>query len=177
MVEAEKSDKPNDAAPESEKVLASKPDYVPALLLKAKAARLNGQTKVAEEIYNRVLQRFPEFAPAQRDLAAVYVMDPQNNTKAYDLVTKARKTLSDDPELSRVIGTISYQRKDYNQAMSALQQSSRKKPLDAESLFYLGMSQMNAKQEVQGKKSLEQALAAGLDGPHADEAKGIVGPK
>ncbi|MDQ6626492.1 MAG: tetratricopeptide repeat protein, partial [Verrucomicrobiota bacterium] len=156
----------NDAAA----VLTSKPDYVPALMFKARAAAATGDLKTAEEAYSLALQRFSEFAPAQRELADVYSADPKNASKAYDLAMKAKKTLPDDPDLSRLIGKISYQKKDYPQAIQVLQQSARKKPLDAEYLFYLGMAQMNGHQDVQGRQTLAQAFAAGLNGPRSDEA-------
>ena len=54
---------------------------------------------------------------------------------AYDLVTKARKTLPEDPELAAFLGHLSYQRKEYARAVQLLQESSRKKPLTARSLL------------------------------------------
>jgi tetratricopeptide (TPR) repeat protein len=163
--------------PQAQEILKAKPDYVPALMVDADARRISGDGKGAENIYNRVLQRFPEFAPAMRELARVYSADPANAAKAYDLAMKARKTLPDDPELGRIFGAINYRRKEYVQAVQAFQLSARKKPLDAQSLFFLGMSQVSAKQEEQGRKALEQALAAGLSGAEADEARRALEPK
>jgi uncharacterized protein HemY len=140
-------------------------------MIEAAARRARGDTKGADEIYTRVLQRLPEFAPAMRELARIYSVDPASSAKAYDLASKARKTLGDDPDLGRILGTISYQKKEYAQSVQAFQQSARKKPLDAESMFYLGMAQLGAKQQPQGRQTLEQALAAGLSGAHAEEAR------
>jgi len=165
---------PDAAAGEAENLLKAKPEYVPALMVAAQARRLRGETKAAEQMYGRVLQQFPEFAPAQRELARILAADPANNGKAYELATKARKSLPDDPELGLILGTISYNKKDYTQAIQAFQQSARKRPLDADSMFYLGMSQVNARQSAQGRQTLQQAIAAGLDGSRTEEARRMI---
>jgi len=52
-----------------------------------------------------------------------------------------------------------------------LQESARQQPLDANSLFYLGMSQLQARQTAEARGALNQALAGGLEEPLATEAK------
>ena len=157
--------------PEVQKILNSNADYIPALMAKAALQAQRGQTKPATETYIDILRRLPDFAPAQKRLAALYAEDPANTAAAYDLVTKARKTLPDDPELAASLGHLSYQRKEYSRAVQWLQESSRKKPLTAKSLFYLGMSQLQAKQKTEAREALNQALTAGLQEPQATEAK------
>jgi len=46
-----------------------------------------------------------------------------------------------------------------------------KKPTDAETWFYLGMSQYRLKQKADSTNSLRQALALNLDAKSAEEAK------
>jgi hypothetical protein len=43
--------------------------------------------------------------------------------------------------------------------------------LDANSLFYLGMSQLQASQKTEARGVLNQSLVAGLQEPRASEAK------
>jgi tetratricopeptide (TPR) repeat protein len=157
--------------PEVQKILDSNADYVPALMAKAALQAQRGQTKRATETYIDILRRLPDFAPAQKRLGALYAEDPANMAVAYDLVTKARKTLPEDPELAAFLGHLSYQRKEYARAVQLLQESSRKKPLTARSLFYLGMSQLQARQKTEAREALNQALTAGLQEPQATEAK------
>ena len=133
--------------------------------------RKRGQTKPATETYSNILRRWPDFAPAQKRLAALYAQDPSTVAAAYDLATKARKTLPDDPELSELLGRLSYEKKEYPRAIQLLQESARKRPLDADSLFYLGMSQLQARQKTEARGALNQALADGLQEPLATEAK------
>ena len=118
-----------------------------------------------------MLQRFPDFAPAQRDLAAILVNDPTKRDTAYDLATKARRTIPGDPLILIVLGRVSYERKEFNRAIQLFQESARETPLDARSLYYLGMAQAQAKHKAEAKETLNRALQAGLGGAEASEAK------
>jgi tetratricopeptide (TPR) repeat protein len=88
-----------------------------------------------------------------------------------DLPAKARKALPDDPELAELLGRLSYEKKEYPRAIQLFQESARKRPLEADSLFYLGMSQLQASQKAEARGTLNQALADGLQEPLASEAK------
>jgi tetratricopeptide (TPR) repeat protein len=168
---------PKDAAaaePEVQKLLKADPHYVPALMARASIELQRGDSKQAIATYNEILQRFPDFAPAQKHLAAIYLEDPSALDKAYEFAVKARKTLPGDPELSRTLGEISYQKKEYPRAVQLLQESARTSPLDAKALYYLGVSQLQLKQKPQAQEALERSLAAGLQEPLASEAKRLL---
>jgi tetratricopeptide (TPR) repeat protein len=168
---------PKDAAalePEVQKFLNADPKYVPGLTVRAGIEERRGEAKKAIATYGEILQRFPDFAPAQKQLAVLYLKDPGALDKAYEFAVKARKALPDDPELARTLGEISFQRKEYGRAVQLLQESARKNPLDAKALYYLGASQLQLKQQPQGKEALERALAAGLQEPLASEAKRLL---
>jgi tetratricopeptide (TPR) repeat protein len=154
-----------------QKELQSNPDFVPALMAQAALDTKQGLIKRATETYDNILRRWPEFALAQKRLAALYAQDPSTLAAASDLAVKARKTLSDDPGLAELLGQLSYEKKEYPRAVQLLQESARQRPLDANSLFYLGMSQLQAKQTAEGRGALNQALAGGLEEPLATEAK------
>jgi len=156
---------------EVQKELKANPDYVPALMAEAAFDAQRGRIKPATEIYSDILRRFPDFALAQKRLATLYAQDASTAAAAYDLATKARKTLPDDLELAELLGRLSYEKKEYPRAIQLLQETARKRPLDADSLFYLGMSQLQAKQKSEAQGVLNQALVAGLHEPLATEAK------
>src|SRR2546423_6968422 len=103
----------------------------------AKAAiRLQkGETAEASTIYSNVRQKWPDFTPAQKRLASMYVNEPANAGKAYELANKARRTLNDDPALAKTLGALCFQRKEYARAVQLLQESQAKKALDGKSLF------------------------------------------
>ncbi|MDP9254047.1 MAG: tetratricopeptide repeat protein, partial [Verrucomicrobiota bacterium] len=165
---------PAAAEPEAQKLLKTNPAYVPALMAQAAIHMQRGESKTAVDTYTRVLQQFPDFAPAQKHLAALYVEDPRSIAKAYDMAVKARKTLPDDPELAQTLAEISYQRQEYAYALQLFEQSAKKKPLAARGLYYLGMSHLQVKQSSQGRDALHRALAAGLQEPFSTEAKRAI---
>jgi tetratricopeptide (TPR) repeat protein len=162
------------AESEVQNELKSDPNYVPALMAQAALLAQRGQAKPATETYTDILHRLPDFAPAQKRLAALYAQDPSTVAAAYDLATKARKTLPDDPELAELLGRLSYEKKEYPRVVQLLQESARQKTLDANSLFYLGMSQLQARQTAEARGALNQALVAGLQEPLATKAKSAL---
>ena len=160
--------------PRSIKSSKRDPDYIPALMARAAILLRRGQSEAAATTYSEVLRRFPDFASAQKRLAALYAADPERRDQAYDLVMKARKTLPDDPELAQILAELSYQRQEFAYAVQLLRRSSEKRPLDAKYLYYLGMSHLKANEKPQSREALRQALAAGLPDPLASEAKSAL---
>jgi tetratricopeptide (TPR) repeat protein len=161
------------ATPQIEQLLKANPDYIPALMAQAAILLQHGDSEAATT-YLKVLRSVPDFAPAQKRLASLYAADPEKRDQAYDLVMKARKILPDDPELAQILAQLSYQRKEYAYAVQLLQESARKRPLDAEALYYLGMSHLKGNDKQQSRQALHQALAAGLLDPLALEAKSVL---
>ena len=162
------------AESEIERALKTNPNYVPALMAKAGIFRQHGESKAAATTYTEVLRRFPDFAPAQKRLASLYLETLDKRDEAYDLAVKARRTLPDDPELAQILAELSYQRKEFAYAVQLLRQSAEKRPLDAKYLYYLGMSHLKANQKSQSREALDQALAAGLQDPLAADARRVL---
>ena len=162
------------AESEVDEVLKEDQEYIPALMARAEILRQRGENAAAASIYSEVLRRFPDFAPAQKRLASMYAEDPERRNEAYDLAMKARRALPDDPELAQILAELSYQRKEFAYTVQLLRQSSEKKPLDAKSLYYLGMSQLKANEKQQSREALQGALAAGLPDPLASEARNAL---
>ena len=160
--------------PKVESVLQKNPRHVPALMARAAIHVESAEAASAANIYATVLAIFPDFAPAQKWLAALYATDPANHQKGYDLALKARTTLADDPDLTRILGTLAYQRKQFAYAAQLLRESSGKRPLDSRSLYFLGMSLLEIKEMPDGKEELRKSLAAGLIEPLATEVKQII---
>ena len=159
------------AEAEVQKERMSDPEYLPALMAQAALDEQRGQIKPATQIYTGILGRLPDFAPAQKGLATLYAQDPSATATAYDLAAKARQALPDDAELAELLGQLSYEKKEYQRAIQLLQESARTKSLNANSLFYLGMSQVQIRQKTEAQGVLNQALLAGLQEPFATEAR------
>ena len=67
-----------------------------------------------------MLNHYPDFAPAQKQLALLYAKDPNNDAKAYPLAVKALQAFPDDPEIARALGLIVFRQGDYSRAASLL---------------------------------------------------------
>lgn len=174
LTKLEQKGGPVELTSEIEKELKADPTYVPALMLEAVSEVERGKVDKAMGALNEVLRRFPEFAPAQKDLAALYLDDPKTVNQAYELAIKARNNLPNDAKLALTLGVISYQRNEYDYAAQLLQESAKTQPLDAKGLYYLGMSQFQLQKQAQGKVALERSLAIGLPEPLAADAKRVL---
>jgi tetratricopeptide (TPR) repeat protein len=151
--------------------LSQFPDYAPAQLALARLHIVGGKANEAIALYQQVLTRFPNCAFAQKQLAAAYASGGADLAKAYELASKARKTLADDPELAGLLGEISYQRKEYRQALDWFEESGRKSPLDPKHLYYAGLCSLQIKNTARAREAFSQALAGGLENPLAADAK------
>ncbi len=145
--------------------------YVPALMVQSKNQVARGEKDAAVKVLSDVLARFPDFAPAQKGLAALYIEEPNNRLKAYELATSARKTLTEDPELAATLAEASFHKKENSRAVQLFQESVRKRPLGARQLYYFGMALAETKQTAQAQENLERAIAAGLGEPEVSEAR------
>ena len=129
---------PANAENEVTKALGAQPDYTPALMAKAAIQLQKGDAAEASAIYNSILQKWPDFAPAQKRLASIYANEPANASKAYELANKARRSLVDDPDLARTLGALSFQRKEYARAVQFLQESEAEEAIGWKIAFFLG---------------------------------------
>ena len=159
---------------EIENALKTNPNYVPALMAKAGRLRQRGETSACRDRYTAVLRHFPDFAPAQKQLASLYLETPDKRAEAYELAVKARTALPDDPELAKILAELSYDRQDFAYAVQLLRQSAEKRPLGAKDLYYLGMSHLKSNEKSKSREALDQALAAGLEDPLASDARRTI---
>ena len=161
-----------DAAATINQELKTDPSNVPALMVLAALDEQKGDVNGAKEAYEKVLARYPDFTPAKRGLAIYYSRNPGDDQKAYDLAVKSRDAYPSDPEVAKALGIISYRRGEFQRAASLLMQAANARPNDADSLFYLGMSQAKLKKNTEAKRSLQKAVDSGLlKADRATEAK------
>lgn len=159
------------AAAEISAALQKDPKNVPALMAKAIAT---SDRNAGMQLYGSVLERFPEFAPAQMRLAALYAADPGMQSQAEELALKARRTMGDDPAVSSVLGAVAYAKKDYARVVQTLQGADTKAPLDPTHRFYLGMALIEQGKKPEGIGQLQKALASGLEGQMSRDAKAAI---
>ncbi len=155
-------------------ILKSNPDDVPALMVKALIAGQKADPATAQQIYEDVLKRYPDFAPAQKQLAILYAKDPANDTKAYPLAVKALQAFPGDAEVAKSLGMIMCRQGDYARAAGLLQESASQITQDPELLYFLGLAQFHLKQGAQSKATLQRALALNLAGAQAADARQML---
>ncbi len=160
--------------PASQSILKSDPENVPALMVSAVVAEQQSQWDAAAQAYQKVLDHFPDFTPARKKLALIYVRNPQRINEAYALATKAREASPDDPDLTRLLGIIFFRQGDYRQAVNYLNQSVSAQPDDAEICYDLGLTQYHLKNMAESRTSLRLALKMNLPSDWAVEARRIL---
>jgi tetratricopeptide (TPR) repeat protein len=159
------------------KTLQQTPDFAPALMIDGQSREAKNDSPGAEKDFAALLKRFPDFPPAQRELARLYLDDPANKSDAYDLAMKAHTTMPDDLAAAEVLAAASYARKEYAYAVQLLQDTATKGALDPDSSFYLGMSLVQTGQKSAGHDALQQAVSSGLKEPRLSEAKKALAPE
>jgi tetratricopeptide (TPR) repeat protein len=155
-------------------ILKTNPDYVPALMAAGIIDERNANATAAIVAYGKILAHFPDFSPAQRQLAILYSKDPAKLAQAADLATKARAAYPDDALLAKATGIILFQQGDFPRAADSLKSTATVLPEDAEVFYYLGAAQFKLKSNAASKTSLQNALALKLSGPPADSAKQML---
>src|SRR5204862_4724009 len=120
------------------------------------------QADQAIDTYRKAVDANPLFAPALRELALVYAARAADESKAFEMATKARQAYPDDPELAKTLGILNFGRGLYPQSVELLNQAAGSRRDDAEIQLYLGRSYQQLKKWDECKSSLERALALNL---------------
>ena len=157
-----------------EAVLKSDPESVPALMASGSLLQEQGRSTAAQEIYERILSRNPNFAPASRRLAMLYADQVRDDTMAFEHGMKAREVFAEDAELTAVLGKIAYRRKEYARAAQLLKEAAHKRPQDADLMFHLGLAHYHLKQKSQSTEALRKALALNSNSGLTAEAKRVL---
>ncbi len=160
--------------PRVKELLKADPGHAPALMALGYVHLQRGEKNEAMQEFEKVLAKFPKFAPAQKQLAALYAQIPGKEDRAFELATSARTALRGDPAVAVTLGKLSHSRKDYRYAATLLEEASRSGPLDAQSYYVLGLSQNELKNSAASITALEKALAGGLTEPSASEARRVL---
>jgi tetratricopeptide (TPR) repeat protein len=154
-----------------DQVLKTDPANAPALMATALIAEQKADAQTARKQYETLLNHFPEFSPAQRNLTILYAAGPADTQMAANLANKARQAFPNDAVLARAAGIIAYRQGEFNKALNLLQDVVTKNTTDGEALYYLGMAQWRLNKRSEGKQSLQRALELGLKDTLAAEAK------
>jgi len=121
-----------------------------------------------------VLEVFPQFDPARKALARVYLDDPTQLDAAEKLANAARERLKDDPDLSGILAIINFRKGQFDYATQILTELAAIRPLQGGELFALGMSQAATKRSNEARQTLALALNSKLQQADASTAKATL---
>jgi tetratricopeptide (TPR) repeat protein len=155
-------------------IIKQSPDYLPALAVQAGLSAQASDTAAAVANYEKILTLYPDFAPAQKSLALLYLKDPAKHARAYELAVIARNFYPEDAGLTKVQGIIQFEKGDYPRALSLLKQSTIYLNNDPEVFYYLGATEYKAKDRAASKASLQRALNLKLTEPLAESARKLL---
>lgn len=156
--------------------LKSDPADVPALMALGIAQEKRADPFAAEKTYEKILARYDDFAPAQRNLTIIFSRRTAVEPTAIEVATKAREAFPNDPEVSKAFGILLVHQGNFIRAAVLLQESAQKLATDAEVMYYLGLAQNGLKDSKASAKSLQRALELGLGGDLAVQAKKLLAP-
>lgn len=124
--------------------------------------------------FEELLDEFPEFTPAKKELSVSYAMVGENDEDAYKLATATYRTFPDDPELNLALGILEFKRQNNSQALNYLKAGNASSTPVAIVQFYWGMALNQSGEAEQGINFLKRALELGLSGSQAEEAKALI---
>ncbi len=152
-------------------ILKKSPECLPALAVQSAQA---GEPAAAIAGYEKILSLFPDFAPAQKALALLYLKDTTKRNRAYELANLARNFYPNDVSLTKTLGIIQYDKGDYLRATSLLKQAAISLSNDPEVFYYLGAAQFETKDRAASKSSLQRSLELKLSEPLAEAARKLL---
>jgi tetratricopeptide (TPR) repeat protein len=160
-----------DARATLDSFLRQQPKDPAALTRLARLQARDGLADQAIDTYRKAVDADPLFAPALRDLALLYAARPADESKAFEMATKARQAYPDDPELAKTLGILNFRRGLYAQSVELLNQAAGSRRDDAEIQLYLGRSYQQLKKWDQCKSALERSLALNLPPASSEDAR------
>jgi tetratricopeptide (TPR) repeat protein len=159
------------ARQQAEDTLGREPAHVPALLVAGMAAQQDGRYGEARRLYEESMRVRPGFAPAAKQLAVLFAGPLADEDQAYALATEARRTLTEDPALARILGMIHYRRGQLDYAARLLEESLRAEPNEADAWLVLGLCHAGRSDPLKAKQAIERGLGLDPDSPYAETAR------
>lgn len=123
--------------------------------------------------YQAILNEFPHFSPAMKQLAIELVKNPATIGEAEKWAREARLVMPGDAELSKVLGEAAFAKEDYRYAAEVLNSAARTIGDDPGLFLLLARSQEELKQVAQAKDSIKRASALPLSEDQKKEAAEI----
>ncbi len=160
-----------EAVREYEQARQKFPDYLPNYVVLGLAYEARGDYERAKQVCQDALKIDANFAPAQNNLAWLYVKHGGPLNEALELAQRAKVQRPDDPHISDTLAWIYYKQGLYPSAVELLESTVAKNPEAPVFQFHLGMAYLAQGKQHQGRKALQTALRLGLNAEDAKVAR------
>jgi tetratricopeptide (TPR) repeat protein len=117
-----------------------------------------GKREDAKKWYEATVAGTDSAPVAANNLAFIYAEQGTNLDVALQLATTAKQNLPNDPSVDDTLGWIYYKKDMPALAVKPLQESLRKRPDNAETLFHLGLTYAKLGDKARARDTLERAL-------------------
>jgi len=160
-----------EAMPESD------PRYTAARIVIALQLESDGKVGNAVQILESIFETSPRIAQVAKEAARLYANHLDNDQRAYELASKARALLPEDPDVSFLLGKVAYGRKEFDWAGQLLEETITRRPGDSEAIYLLGFCRAGQNNAPQAEELLKKALKLDPDSNYAAEAKQLLSQK
>lgn len=150
------------------------PDSLGAYALLASLYQQSGAIEQAEKVYQLVLDKNGDYAPALNNLAWLYCENGGNLDMALSLAQRAKANLPAEPSVSDTLAWIEYHKGLYGTAATALGDLTHQMPGNATYQYHLGMTLWKMGRSVPAKTALQRALDLHLNDNAAREARSAL---
>jgi tetratricopeptide (TPR) repeat protein len=131
----------------------------------------DGEFERAAATYEKVMKLTPENARAILRLAVLDSNKLNQAQKGLDLAKTAHTLLPDDPDITRTLGWMVFQARDYLYALSLLQTAARQLPAQPDLLHHLAWAYFSVGRVAEARASMQSALQTGVPFDKLSDAK------
>ena len=158
---------------EIQRTLQADPAHLPARFLHGCRLQTTGDSKSAQSTFESILADYPSFAPANKQMAQIYLETAPDDPKALDHALKARQAMPEDPAVARTLGILSYKRNDFRRAATLLQEAALQST-DPETHYYLGLAHVKLGDISLGRGAFEKVIALDKTGKFSSSAQELL---
>ena len=134
------------------------PAHVPTLIAMGEIYDTLGNVYQAEVYYRKVLELNPKHADASNNLAFILSERKETVDEAFEYASIARAKNPKNPNVLDTMGWVFYQKGNYLNALSELEESLKIKPDSALACFHYGMALYRTKAFEKARQYLKKAL-------------------
>jgi tetratricopeptide (TPR) repeat protein len=147
-----------EARAEFEGIAQRDPSNIGAKTMVGVLLEQQGKRAEATKAYEAAVQGTENAPVAANNLAYIYAEQGTNLDLALQLATSAKQRLPNDPGVDDTIGWVYYKKGLPSLAVKAFEDSVKKRPDNAETLFHLGLTYAKLGDKAKAREALERAL-------------------